>query len=124
MNKLDDIETDSYLEKVKNILDDSYMDTNAMEFHNISIMSSINKLMLNYDFLHKSIKQEIQICKLNLDQTFKRCIEIYGKTDCHKKNNVSFGPTCPKDYVLYNDYVCYKKCNENYEEHYNKCKKP
>lgn len=114
---------DTYLKKIRKMI--KKKDKIAMsDFHNVSILASINYLMINYDFLNQKLKDEIRACNLNIEQTFLRCNNIYGKDNCHKSNDYTYAPGCPPGYILYNNYICYKKCPRNFIEFNNKCKKP
>lgn len=120
---LENVGEDDYLIKIKNIIDKK--DTVEMSLlSNISIINSINQLMLDFNFLEDSLKSEIRKCELNTESTYLRCIQIYGDDNCFKVNDYAYSPTCPTGFELYNNFICYKPCPEDFEEYKNKCKKP
>ena len=96
------------------------------EFHNVSIMVSINTLFLQFDFLAKIIRNKIRECNIQRDfeKTYERCSQIYGGKLCHKSGFGKYSVMCPEGFVLYNKFICYKKCPEGFKEMNNKCLKP
>ena len=78
---------------------------------------------MNYDNLDEEIKNEILSCKLNTHKTKERCEKKY-KGNCKVLNPIAFQKECSSDSILVNNYYCFPKCPENFEEFENKCKKP
>lgn len=92
-------------------------------FNDIKIMSDLNSLLINYDNLDKNLKNEINECNLNTENVFDRC-EIDNEGNCFKINPLSYGVYCEKNEIQNQNYLCYKKCAEGFEDLGSRCKKP
>lgn len=75
---------------------------------------------MNYDNLDDDLKNEILSCKLNTLKTKERCEKKYSG-ECIKINPIAFQKKCQSDFVLVNNYYCFPKCPENFNEMENKC---
>ena len=118
---------DTYVIKLRNFLNDAGEEIRPIhDLNDVTFIRIFNAIFIDFNNFKKEYKDQFNKCGLDglLVNTEARCRKVYGEHCMLNNNKVSFGVSCPDQYVKYKNYFCYIKCPEPYIDQANFCQKP